>query len=171
MRAVLAAGRLKDPRTIRDLTKLLAKPEVELREAAAWALSNLKHPGVVRPLTKALQYPKIGVEIYACLGLGRQTRPPLALLERIAKMENRRAEVRAACAFALGLSGNPKAGPALVGLLDEERPEIVLKVAGALGLLGAPAQLGVLAREFWGRRGEVQSALAWALSRAAQGKR
>ena len=170
VRALVAAGRLMDPRTVPDLTKLLSHKSVELREAAAWALSNLKHRSAVKPLIKALGDPKISVEIFACIGLGRQARPPLAEMLKVLRSKDRRPEVRAACAFALGLTGSSKAIAPLLAMLDEERDDMVIKAAWGLGLLGARRATLPLSRRMWSRHGDVQRALAWALVRSVKGK-
>jgi tetratricopeptide (TPR) repeat protein len=170
VRALVAAGRLMDPRTVPDLTKLLSHKSVELREAAAWALSNLQHRSAVKPLIKALGDPKISVEIFACVGLGRQARAPLAELLKVLRSPDRRPEVRAACAFALGLTGDRRAIKPLLALLDEERDDLVLKAAWALGLLGARSATRPLSLRVWSGRGDEQRALAWALARSVTGR-
>ncbi len=170
VRALVAAGRLMDPRTVPDLTKLLSHKSVELREAAAWALSNLKHRSAVKPLIKALGDPKISVEIFACIGLGRQARPPIKEMLKVLRSKDRRPEVRAACAFALGLTGDRRALQPLLAMLDEERQNLALKAAWGLGMLGAPQALRPLSDRMWSRTGDIQRALAWALVRSAKGK-
>jgi len=170
VRALVAAGRLMDPRTVPDLTKLLAHKSVELREAAAWALSNLKHRSAVKPLVKALGDPKISVEIFACIGLGRQARPPLGEMLKVLRSKDRRPEVRAACAFGLGLTGNRQAIGPLLAMLNDERQVLVIKAAWGLGLLGARRAARSLSRRMWSRQGDVQRALAWALVRSVEGK-
>jgi tetratricopeptide (TPR) repeat protein len=170
VRALVAAGRLKDPRTVVDLTKLLAHKSVELREAAAWALSNLKHRSAVGPLIKALGDPKISVEIFACIGLGRQARPPMAQMLKVLRSKDRRPEVRAACAFGLGLTGNSKAIGPLLAMLDDERQDLVLKAAWGLGMLGTRRAIGPLSRRLWSGTGDVGRGVAWALVRSVVGK-
>ena len=170
VRALVAAGRLMDPRTVPDLNTLISHKSVELREAAVWALSNLRHRSVVKPLIKALGDPKISVEIFACVGLGRQARPPLAELLEVLRSKDRRPEVQAACAFALGLTGSSKAVGPLLSMLDEEREDLVVMAAWGLGLLGARRATGPLSRRLWSRQGDVQRALAWALVRSVEGK-
>ncbi len=169
VRALVAAGRLRDPRTARDLIKLLGDKDVEVREAAAWALSLLSDRRAEQALRKALDDSKVGVEIFACVGLGLQKRPPVDLMIRAARDRRRRPEVRAACAFGLGLTRSKKAVPVLLGLLHEERDVIVRKAAWALGLLGDRSVVATLARQVWVRTGAVQKALSWALVRSVQG--
>jgi HEAT repeat protein len=169
VRALVAAGRLRDPRTVGDLIKLLGAKEVEVREAAAWALSLLRHRRAKRALRKALQDPKVGVEIFACVGLGLQARPPVEQMMEAAEDRRRRPEVRAACAFGLGLTRSPRVMPLLLRLLSEEREVIVRKAAWALGMLGHRDAVEPLSRRVWERSGRVQRALAWALSRAVAG--
>ncbi len=170
VRALVAAGRLRDPRTVGDLTRLLAHKSVELREAAAWALSNLKHRSAVKPLIKALGDPKISVEIFACVGLGRQARPPMDVMLKVLRSKDRRPEVRAACAFALGLTGNSRAIDPLVAMLDDERQDLVVKAAWGLGMLGARRATRPLSRRLWSSTDDVQRSIAWALVRSVQGK-
>jgi len=170
VRALVAAGRLRDPRTVSDLVKLLQAKEVEVREAAAWALSLLTHRRARRALLGALQDPKVGVEIFACVGLGLQARPPVEKMMEAAQDRRRRPEVRAACAFGLGLTRKDRVVPLLVRLLSEEREVIVRKAAWALGMLGSPKAVAPLAGLVWERTGRVQRALAWALSRAVAGE-
>jgi tetratricopeptide (TPR) repeat protein len=170
VRALVAAGRLMDPRTVPDLTRLLAHKSVELREAAAWALSNLKHRSAVKPLVKALGDPKISVEIFACIGLGRQARPPIKEMLKVLRSKDRRPEVRSACAFALGLTGDHRAIKPLLAMLNEERQDLVLKAAWALGLLGARSATRPLSHRMWSHPREAQHALAWALVRSVQGR-
>jgi tetratricopeptide (TPR) repeat protein len=167
VRALVAAGQLEDPRTAPDLAKLLTHDAVEIREAAAWALSRLRDPKVLPTLIKALDDRKVGVEVFACLGLGRQAKPPVPLMLAVVGSEERRPEVRAACAYALGLTQDRRALPLLVTLLEDERPEIQRKAAWALGLLGDASLLPRLARDVWVQRGELQQALAFAVARLA----
>jgi len=169
VRALVAAGQLEDPRTAPDLAKLLAHDAVEIREAAAWALSRLRDPKVLPTLIKALDDRKVGVEVFACLGLGRQAKPPVPLMMAVVRAEDRRPEVRGACAYALGMTQDRRALPLLVELLEDERPEIQRKAAWALGLLGDASLLPRLARDVWVQRGELQQALAFAVARLAVG--
>jgi tetratricopeptide (TPR) repeat protein len=170
VRALVAAGRLRDPRTASDLAKLLAVKEVEVREAAAWALSLLADRSAQRPLETAMEDSKVGVQIFACVGLGALSRPPVGKLLAAAEDLKRRPEVRAACAFGLGLTRDRQAVPALLRLLADERSLLATKAAWALGLLGAPEATSHLARLVWVSEGAMQEALAWALVRSATGK-
>ncbi len=171
VRAIVAAGRLRDPRTVPDLAKLLSNKSVELREAAAWALSELKQRSVRTHLQKGLADPKISVEIFSCVGLGRQGRPPVGAMIKVLLSSSRRPEVRAACAFGLGLAGDRRAIAPLLETLDEERADLATKSAWALGLLGSPTAVAPLADRLWSLEGERQRAVAWALGRSAKGAR
>lgn len=170
VRALMAAGRLRDPRTVEDLAKLLGDKAVEVREAAAWALSLLSDRRAQRHLERALEDPKVGVEIFACVGLGGLPRPPVGRLIGVAQDPRRRPEVRAACAFGLGLTRDRQALPVLVQLLDDERDVIAEKAAWGLGLVARPEAAPTLARLVWTRQGVVQQAIAWALSRSVAAK-
>jgi tetratricopeptide (TPR) repeat protein/HEAT repeat protein len=163
VRAIVAAGRLANPRTASDLVKLLDAEEVALREAATWALAQINSPVAFKALAGALEDKKVGVQCLACIGLGGYGAKGVGLLSKAVRDRRRREEVRAACAWGLGLTGQDEAAQTLLEILGQGRGDVQLKAAWALGLLAKRASVRPLIRVLWSRRGKTFSATQWAL--------
>ena len=118
--ALVAAGRLGDPRTIPDLVGLAGHPEVALREAATFALGMTGDRRALAPLLHALDDRRDSVETLACMGLARLgDQKAAAAIGRVLKDTDRPEETRAACAFALGVLGDRSAVATLSAVLPE----------------------------------------------------
>ena len=171
VRALVAAGRLSNPRTVKDLVKLLKADEVAVRETAAWALALIATPATRKALLGALKDRKIGVQSMACLGLGFMGSRNLETLVKMVKDRRRREEVRAACAFAVGLTKDRRGVPSLLEVMGRGRSPVQHKAALGLGLLGDPKAVDSLLKLVWTRRGKNLEATRWAVLRSAMGKR
>ena len=103
--AVIALGRLGDPRGHEVLEKLAGAPEGRLRAAAVWALGRADGVHDVALFSRALRDARADVVGFACLGLGRVRSPQAAgLLARVATDVGRPVSVRRAAIAALGAS-------------------------------------------------------------------
>jgi len=170
--ALVAAGRLADPRTIADLLDLTQHPEVAMREAAIFALGMTRDRRAVQPLLQSLSDRRESVQALACLGLAHvgESRATKALVDVVNDRE-REDSVRAACAYALGIIGDRQAEASLAKVLGEGNDETQRLAAWALGRLGVRAAMPDLLGAYFGRRATLREAIAWALPRAAAGKR
>jgi tetratricopeptide (TPR) repeat protein/HEAT repeat protein len=168
--ALVAAGRLGDGRIVPELVKLLASGEKRLREAAVWALGRTGDAKAVAPLTGALADGQTSVQALACLGLGRiGDKKGLTAAAAHMRKPGVSADVRAACAYALGVSPSPAFIDDLVAVVQEGNEDVQRKAAWALGRIGDKRALGALLRAYWQKRDSVRQAVVWALARVWQG--
>lgn len=142
-----------------------APSDARWREALAGALAATGSPQAVAPLAALLSGPEAGV---AAAALGRLSvrdgaRPLLQLLERPSALG--RAEAVEALAQLLGA----EAGEALAGEILNDRPEVRVAAARALGRVrfeGASPRLEALRSDYYG---EVRRAAVEALARLPSG--
>jgi tetratricopeptide (TPR) repeat protein len=169
--ALVAAGRLGDPRILPDLLELTEHRESSMREAAVFALGMTGDPKAVKALREALGSRLDSVRTLACLGMARMPasqveRPLLAVLEDSANPDS----ARAACAFAAGALGLSRAAPLLAETLREGNDETQRLAAWALGRLADPRTTEPLLAAYFTKRDQVRDAVAWALSRVVARK-
>ncbi len=158
--AVVALGRLRDPRALTGLKALAVSAEPDLRAAAVWALGRLGLPQAMESLLAAASDPRPDVAALACVGLGRLRRIDAAGPLTIAALAVARPlVVRRAAVLALALSGQGKDAAVLLPLLEASDPTLV---RGAMLALGAtrnrralPALLG---RAMFGTTDEAAAA-------------
>ena len=163
--ATVALGRLADPKALRALDKLLrGAREGILREAAAWALSQYRSPGAEHALFSALGDRRSAVQMFACVGLGRQGRAEnIPALEEVLLDHGRAEAVRAACAWALGALG-AKSALSTLGSVFRSGEEPVQRCAGwAIGTIGAAEGMNQLVDGLWSRRRGVRDTVQWAI--------
>jgi len=170
VRALVAAGRLQDPRTVSDLVRLARNSEPAVREAAVWSLGLIGGPQAFRALSAALSDRKVGVEALACLGLGRYGAKAVPKLVSVVTDRTRRVEIRAACAWALGWTNDDRAVSPLLSIVVRGRSLLHHKAAWALGMLARSAAVPSLLDLLWTRRGQGRIAVRWGLVRSALGK-
>jgi tetratricopeptide (TPR) repeat protein/HEAT repeat protein len=171
--ALVGAGRLGDPRTIPDLIQLGNHAEVAMREAAVFALGMTGDKRALAPLSAALDDRRDSVQTLACLGLARLAERKATASGRLAAVVRdggRRDETRAACAFALGVSGDRGAVAPLGELLAEGQGEAQRLAAWSLGRIGDRRALPALLTAYFAKRERVRAAVAWALPRVAAGQ-
>jgi tetratricopeptide (TPR) repeat protein len=168
--ALVAAGRLGDPRLVKELAALLGHREVALREAAAWALGQTRSGKALEPLLAALADPRPSVHALACLGLGRLgERRALDRAAEVMRDATRSVETRAACAYALGAARSAAHLGALAEVAASGNDETQLKAAWALGRIADARAIPLLLRALPVRGAAVREALLWALARSAAG--
>jgi cellulose synthase operon protein C len=169
--ALVAAGRLGDARVVPQLAALLNQKEKALREAAAWALGRSGDARAASALIGALADSQPSVQALACIGLGRLgDKRGLAVATAHMRKAGVSADARAACAYALGLSGNASAVDDLIAVVDSGNDDLQRKAAWALGRIGDKRALPALLRAYWAKREAVREAIAWALPRVQSGK-
>jgi tetratricopeptide (TPR) repeat protein len=133
--AVIALGRLGDPRGHDALSDLVSAPEARLRAAAVWALGRMGDARDAPALARALRDARADVAALAGLGLGRlRTSRAVALLVSAAQDAERPLAVRRAALAGLGLSHDRVATPDLITLVASGDAGLE---AGALAALGA----------------------------------
>jgi tetratricopeptide (TPR) repeat protein/HEAT repeat protein len=143
--AIIALGRLSDPRGRTVLEALLASPDASVRGAATWALGRVTAPDGGELLARSADA-HLDVAVLACLGLGRTHDPRWE--SRLAKSAADPAappRQRRGATIALGLLGDRSAVPTLLGLLDSGDDDLAWAAATALGTIRDPTVLPALA--------------------------
>jgi cellulose synthase operon protein C len=168
--ALVAAGRLGDPKVLADVLLLTDEPELGMREAATFTLGRTGDKRAVPALLKALGDRQPSVQMLACLGLS-QIDDPRVVPALVATLgEARKVDAaRAACAYALGARRSAAGIPALLGALADNRGETQRLAAWGLGQIGDPRALGPLIRAYYARAGRSANELVWAISRVGGG--
>ena len=166
--ALVAAGRLGDPKVLADVLPLMDHQESSMREAATFTLGRSGDKRAVPPLIKALDNSRESVQVLACLGLGQidDARVPAALIATL-KDANKIDAVRAACAYSIGARKATAGVPALIAALDDNRGETQRLAAWALGQMGETKALGPLIRAYFARAGQPADELVWAIGRVS----
>jgi tetratricopeptide (TPR) repeat protein/HEAT repeat protein len=163
--ALVAAGRLADPRVVGEVLPLTRSDEVGLREAAVFALAGVDAPAATSALKAALADPRPSVAALACLA----PHPSLAEAKRAVLLDQSRPDlVRAACAAGL-VGGGPGAQAALVAAAGDNLGETQRLAAHALGVAGDRAAAPTLLRAYVARAGQERGTVIAALARLAGG--
>ena len=146
--AVLALGRLGDPRGRAVLERLVTTADPNLRAATVWALGRIPGPRSRPLLLTALQDRRAEVVMAAALGLGRLgDADDGAALCRLAADGHAPVGVRRAAIVALGRTASRRTTAALFGLVDRGDDELARAAALALAWSQDPAATdGLLAR-------------------------
>jgi len=166
--ALVAAGRLGDPKVLTDVLPLMEHPELAMREAATFTLGRAGDRRAVPALLKALADRRPSVHTLACLGLAQIDDPRIAPA-LIATLGDARKDdaTRAACAYALGARRATSGIPALLVALTDNRGEAQRLAAWSLGQLGDSRTLGPLMRAYFARAGRSSDELVWAIGRVS----
>ena len=166
--ALVAAGRLADPRVLGDVLPLVDHPEIAMREAATYTIGRTGDKRAVPALLKALGDRRPSVQTLACLGLAQiddaRVTPALIATLRDARKDD---ATRGACAYALGARRATAGVPALLGALADNRGEAQRLAAWSLGQLGDGKALGPLVRAYFARAGRSADELVWAIGRVS----
>lgn len=150
LKALIAAGKLRDSRAIPTLLRLSKHKSQSLREAAYWAISQLNDKRLMRHFIGGLKDPSSLVRSLSCLALGRNGyRPGIPMLKEMIFDPERSAEVRAACT--LGYALLSKDSESILhayqrGTSIEQRAAIK-----ALSKLDDRRGLGALVKNIWTR--------------------
>jgi tetratricopeptide (TPR) repeat protein len=168
--ALVAAGRLGDPKVLGDVLPLMDHPELAMREAATFTIGRSGDRRAVPALLKALGDRRPSVQTLACLGLS-QIDDPRAVSALVSTLGDARKEdaTRAACAYAIGARRSPAGVPALLGALTDNRGEAQRLAAWGLGQIGDGRALGPLIRAYYARAGRSADELVWAIARVGGG--
>ncbi len=165
--ALVAAGRLGDPRTIPALIALSQHRERAMREAAIFALGRTGDRKAVPPLLAALDDNRASVQVLACLGLAHGGDKVVDRLIQVVRDPDRQDDARAACAYALGVVGDKRAVPTLIETLQTGNDQAPRLAAWALGQIGDKRALPALLAAHFDRHESVRTTVAWALARIA----
>jgi HEAT repeat protein len=160
--AVVALGRLGDPRAGSALERLAATADTALRAAAVWALGRVRDEHALPLLLAAVQDRRPEVAIAACLGLGRRaSSQATAALIAAATDVRQPTAVRRAAVVALGrLAARPEI-PILFRLLDSGDEDLATPAALALAWSRDPTVVpGLIRRALLPRRFGLPSAAA-----------
>jgi HEAT repeat protein len=168
--ALVAAGRLGDPRVLEDVLPLMDHPELTMKEAATFTLGRSGDRRAVPALVGALNASRPSVQTLACLGLAQidDARSGAALIAALSDARKLDA-TRAACAYAIGARKLAAGVPALLAALTDNRGEAHRLAAWALGQIGDPKTLGPLIRAYFARAGRASDELVWAIGRVGGG--
>ncbi|HET6611830.1 MAG TPA: HEAT repeat domain-containing protein [Kofleriaceae bacterium] len=164
--ALIAAGRLGDPRSIHDLIALSDHRAVAMREAAIFALGLTGDRHATATLIDSLGDRRSTVATLACLGLA-ETGDSHAAKALLAVVTDRaRADsTRAACAFALGVIGDGRAVMPLAEVLSRGNDDTQRLAAWALGQIGDRRAWPALIAALFDKQPRVAEAVAWAVMR------
>jgi tetratricopeptide (TPR) repeat protein/HEAT repeat protein len=164
--ALVAAGRLGDPSVLGDVLPLMDHPELAMREAATFTLGRSGDKRAVAPLIKVLDDRRPSVQVLACLGLAQidDPRGAPAMIKTVGDVR-KHDDVRAACAYAIGVRKVAAGEPALLDALADNRGETQRLAAWAIGQLGDAKALGPLIRAYFARGGHSDDELVWAIGR------
>jgi HEAT repeat protein len=134
--AALVVGHLRLDGAATDLAPLLDDPDGDVKLVAAGALGRLAHGPAARALVGALAAGKLPTErVIERLG-GPWATP--AILAAFTAAGPEQALLRASLARAIGLAGDVRAEPALLGLLVAETVDERAAAARALATCGTP---------------------------------
>ena len=163
--ALVAAGRLGDPRAVAQVLPLVNHDEVSVREAAVYTLARTGDRAAITPLLTALADRRPSVAALACLGLGTIA-DRAAVAAATSRLADRAAPdaVRAGCAIGLARAG-AAALPALTAAVSDNAGETQRLAAWALGMIGDRAAAGPLLTAYIARVGGDRSTIVWALAR------
>ncbi|HEU0032891.1 MAG TPA: tetratricopeptide repeat protein [Kofleriaceae bacterium] len=166
--ALVAAGRLGDPKVLGDVLPLMDHPELTMKEAATFTLGRSGDRRAVPALLKALGSSRPSVQTLACLGLS-QIDDARVVPALVATLNDARKEdaTRAACAYGLGARRAQAGVQALLGALTDNRGEAQRIAAWSLGQIGDPKTLGPLIRAYFARAGRSSDELVWAIGRTS----
>jgi HEAT repeat protein len=131
--AVIALGRLGDPRGRQVLESLVTAGDSAIRTASVWALGRIPSADSAGLLVKALADPRADTAAVACLGVGRLQDPRWTQsLASVLGDASRSGRVRRAAALGLGLSGDRAAVSPLLAALDSGDDELARAASAAL---------------------------------------
>ena len=143
--ALVALGRLGDPRGLASLEEAATADAVAIRAAALWAIGRIADPHVSSILERAIGDPRPEIEALACLGLGRHAEGrTVTLLARLGADPARPRELRIAATLALGHAGGAEATAALLQSLDRGDQDLSRAAALALAWTRDPRALPAL---------------------------
>ena len=160
--AIVALGRLADPRGRSALEHAVGASSTATRTAAVWSLGRIPDPRVTPFLERALEDRRPEIQAAACLGLGRRApdwhgredregresrdrgAAPAQLLARVAADPARPLLVRSAAIAGLGRAGLSAGTPTLIDLLDAGDVDLSRAAAFALARARDPRALPVL---------------------------
>ena len=166
--ALVAAGRLGDPRVVGETLPMAKHADIALREAAVFTLGRTGDARALPALLGALADGRPSVQALACLGLGRlpDARARAAVEKKTGDVRTPDL-VRAACAA--GLADDVGALPMLTAALADNAGETQRIAAWALGQLGDKKALPALWAAYFRRVDQDRSTIAWAIARLASG--
>ncbi len=169
--ALVAAGRLGDPRIIPELIELSRLPERGMREAAIFGLGRTGNERAVPPLLAALGDYNESVQAQACLGLSfSHDKQVVDRMIEVVADATRKDTTRAACAWALGVIGDTRALTPLATALEQGNDETQRMAAYALGRMADSRAVPALLAANFNRHEEIRRTVAWALARISAPK-
>jgi tetratricopeptide (TPR) repeat protein len=143
--ALVALGRLADPRGFAPLAEAATNGAVVARVAAVWGLGRITDERIRPILWRAVEDPRPDIQALACLGLGRHADDrAVRFLARIAGDGIRPIEVRRAAVLALGRAGGREAVTTLLDLLQSGDDVLARTTAVALAWTRDPRALSAL---------------------------
>jgi len=166
--ALVAAGRLADPRVLGEVLPLAKHDEVAMREAAVFTIGRTRDKRAVAPLIAALGDRRESVQALACVGLAQidDGKGVNAMIEVVA--DGKRHDLaRAACAWGLGVRRARAAVAALERALGDNRGETQRLAGWALAQIGDKKALPDVIRAYFTRDDQARPVLGWALAHLA----
>ena len=173
-RAALLLTRTGVPSVVDHITPLLGDPDPDVQLVACSGLARIGTAQAAEALlwgliTRALPPERIIERLAAPWAvdtilhtLRSGPSSPPSFLHGV-KPRGRPAALEASLARALGIAGDSRAEPDLIGLLDAESEEVEVSAARALGRAGrtacVPALIGTLESDFWPVRAQAAKSL------------
>lgn len=173
-RAALLLTRTGVPSVVDHITPLLGDPDPDVQLVACSGLARIGTAQAAEALvwgliTRALPPERIIERLAApwavetiLLTLRSGPSSPPSFLTGVTP-RGRPAALEASLARALGIAGDSRAEPDLIGLLDADSEEVEVSAARALGRAGrracVPALIGALESEFWPVRAQAAKSL------------
>jgi tetratricopeptide (TPR) repeat protein len=160
--AVVALGRLGDPRAASTLERLAGTADTALRAAAVWALGRVRDDRALPLLLAAIQDRRTEVAMAACLGLGRRggSQATAALVATATDVRQPLA-VRRAAILSLGRTAGRQETALLFRLVDSGDDDLATPAALTLAWVRDPSVVpGLLRRALLPRRFGLPDAAA-----------
>jgi len=140
--AAVTLGKIKDERAVQPLIEMLPDEEWEIEKAATDALIEIGEPAV-EPLIVILRDENedifLQTKVIAVLAGIKDERAILPMIQALKE----KPELQADLGYCLGLMGEPAVEP-LIKALEDDNPNVRVRAAEALGILGDERAIGPL---------------------------
>ena len=148
--ALVESWRLGELAPVEAITPYADVPDAGLRYRAVYSLARLRAPGGLQAVVGALQDREVPVRVVAARGIPRSVvegarLDPRALGQRLtALLSDADPSLRVAVLRSLSTYNDSTLAPAVVGLLTDADPGVVIQAETTLGMLGGRAALDAL---------------------------
>ncbi len=167
--AIVAAGRLGEPKIIPELATLSKHRSIAVRQASVFALGLTKSALAIPSLLSHLSDSDQNVQTLACLGLAQIGEQRVStVMAKVALDTSRHENTRSACTFGLGLLKAESATPQLALALEQGSNNVQKLAAWSLGMVGDKRMVPKLVQTVFRPHKEVRKAAVWALGQLTE---